>query len=61
VGHVLIQDERVLQFDLGDRPAVAAEPATGGEVVAVEPTELGRDLLVRAQVPVLIITCLTNV
>ena len=32
-----------------------------GEVVAVEPSELGRDLPVRAQLPVLIITCLTNV
>jgi hypothetical protein len=61
VGHVVIQDERVLQFDPGDRPAVAPEPAGGGEVLAIEPSEFGRDLPVRAQLPVLIITCLTNV
>lgn len=61
MGRVLIEDEGIVQIDRGDRPAVAAEPATGGEVVAVEPIELGRDLPVRAQLPVLIITCLTNV
>ncbi len=58
---VLIQDEGVLKLDLRDRSAVAPEPAGGGEVVVVEPRELGRDLPVRAQLPVLIITCLTNV
>jgi hypothetical protein len=59
--HVLIQDEGVLELDARDRSAVAAEPAGSREVVAVEPSELGRDLPVRAQLPVLIITCLTNV
>jgi hypothetical protein len=57
----LIQDEGVLQLDVADRSAVAPEPAGGGEVVAVEPSEFGRDLPVSAQLPVLIITCLTNV
>ena len=61
MGRALIEDERVLELDRPDRPAVAAEPASGSEVVAVEPGELGRDLPVCAQLPVLIITCLTNV
>ena len=59
--HSLIQDEGVLEFDPRDRSAVTPEPAGGGEVVAVEPLERGRDLPERAQLPVLIITCLTNV
>ena len=57
----LVQDEGVLEFERRDRPAVTSEPAGGCEVVAVEPIEFGRDLPVRAQLPVLIITCLTNV
>ena len=58
---MLVKQERVVDRDPGDRPAVAPEPAGGRQVVAVEPGELGRDLPVGAQVPVLIITCLTNV
>jgi hypothetical protein len=59
--HALVQDERALEFDLGDRQAMTAEPAFGREIVVVEPLERARDLPVGAQLPVLIITCLTNV
>jgi hypothetical protein len=61
VRDVLVQDERVLKLELRDGSAVTPEPAGGGEVVAVEPGELGRDLPVGAQLPVVNITCLTKV
>jgi hypothetical protein len=57
----LVKDERIVGFDRRDRTAVTTEPAFGGESVAVEEVERGRDAAVRAQLPVLIITCLTKV
>jgi hypothetical protein len=39
-----IEDERVLQLDGADRPALCAEPAVGGEGLAVETRKCPRDL-----------------
>ena len=58
---VRIEDEHLVPFDRLDGPAVTAEPAFGGESLEVEAAERRVDLRVRAQLPVLIITCFTNV
>ena len=58
---IVIEDEGVVGSDRPDDPAVTAEPALRGESLEVEATERRLDLRVRAQLPVLIITCLTNV
>ena len=61
VRRVVIEDEGVVESDGLDDPVVTTEPPFGGETLAVEATERRLDLRVRAQLPVLIITCLTNV
>jgi hypothetical protein len=56
-----IEDERLVEGSPGDRAALRPEPAGPGDLLEVEPLDSGRDLGARAQVPVLIITCLMNV
>jgi hypothetical protein len=57
----VIEDEGVVKSDRLDEAAVTAEPAFGRKPFTVEATECRLDVRVRAQLPVLIITCLTNV
>ena len=62
-----VEDERVLELDRADRPALRAEPALARDRLAVETRERPRDLAVRAPrgsrwiAQILSITCLTTV
>ncbi len=62
-----VEDERILQLDRADRPALRAEPALADDRLAVETRERPRDLAVRAPrgsrwiAQILSITCLTTV
>jgi hypothetical protein len=67
VRRIRVEDERVLQLDGADRPALPTEPALAGDRLAVETRERPRDLAVRASrgsrwtAQILSITCLTTV
>jgi hypothetical protein len=39
----MVEDERVLEGDRGDRPSLRAEPARGRQLVGVESGENGLD------------------
>ena len=62
-----VEDERLLEVDRADRPALRAEPALARDRLAVEARERPRDLAVRASrgsrwiAQILSITCLTTV
>ncbi len=62
-----VKDERVLEVDRADRPALRAEPALARDRLAVEASERPRDLAVRGSggsrrtAQILSITCLTTV
>ena len=62
-----VEDERLLEVDRADRPALRAEPALARDRLAVEAAERPRDLAVRGSrgsrrtAQILSITCLTTV
>jgi hypothetical protein len=67
VGYLGIEDERVLQLDRADRPALCPEPALARDRLAVEIPERPRDVAERGAAgcrwtaQILSITCLTTV